>query len=159
MPRNQRQQLEDQAPLLYSSLTTRRSSYPTWVLVVSSPFPHVIEKLNKVAHLLLSSNHAFDASPYVDDIAAAMPWLLESAPIPLSYCYKSIAINLCFVCDIHGDNHIPLSEAHLKILQVCFTVLLHCFIEAPYGNVLKHHIGSGYLYFSIAGRTYGISFK
>jgi len=82
---------------------------------------------NEVAQLLLSSNCAFQVPPYVNDIAAAMPWLLESAPIPLSYCYKSIAINLRLVCDIHGDNHIPLFAAHLKILQVCYTVLLHCF--------------------------------
>jgi len=91
--------------------TTKYSSYPTWVLVVSSPFPHLIRRTdlgNEVAQLLLSSNCAFQVPPYVNDIAAAMPWLLESAPIPLSYCYKSIAINLRLVCDIHGDNHIPL---------------------------------------------------
>jgi len=62
-----------------------------------------------------------------EDIAAAMPWLLESAPIPLSYCYQSTVINLRLVCDRHGDNHIPLFEAHLKILQVCYTFLLRCF--------------------------------
>ena len=81
--------VEDQVPLLYSSLTTRRSTYPTWVLVVSSHFPHVIRRTdlgNEVAQLLLSSNRAFEVPPYVNDIAAAMPWLLESAPIPLSYC-------------------------------------------------------------------------
>ena len=72
MPRNQRQQLQDHSPLLYSSLTTRHSSYPTWVLVVSSPFPHVIRRNelgNEVAQLLLSSNRGFKVPPYVNDIA------------------------------------------------------------------------------------------
>ena len=76
MPRNQRQQLQDHSTQLYSSLTTRHSSYPTWVLVVSSPFPHVIRRTelgNEVAQLLLSSNHAFQVPPYVNDISAAMP--------------------------------------------------------------------------------------
>jgi hypothetical protein len=138
MPRNQRQQLEDQAPLLYSSLTTWCSTYLTWVLVVSSHFPHVIRRTdlgNEVAQLLLSSNCAFKVPPYVNDIAAAMPWLLESASIPLSYYYKSVAINLHLVCDSHGDKHIRPIDAHLKILQVCYTVLLHCF----YPNTIWEH--------------------
>jgi hypothetical protein len=59
MPRNQRQQLQDHSPILYSSLTTLNSSYPIWVLVVSSPFPHVIRRTelgDEVPQLLLSSN-------------------------------------------------------------------------------------------------------
>jgi hypothetical protein len=119
MPRNQPQQLEDQAPLLYSSLMTQRSSYPTWVLVVNSPFPHVIRRNdlgNEVAQLLLSLNHAFEVPPSVNNIDAVMPWLLKSAPIPLSYCYKSVVINLRLVCDSHGDNHIRPIDTHLKIL-------------------------------------------
>ena len=100
MPRNQHQQLQEQSPLLYSSLTTRRSSYPTWVLVVSSPFPHVIRRTdlgNEVAQLLFSSNRAFQVPPYVNDISTSMPWLLESAPIPLFYCYKLVSNTLSFV--------------------------------------------------------------
>ncbi len=111
-------------------LTTRSSSYLTWVLVVSSPFPHMIRRIdlgNEVAQLLISSNRAFQVPPYVNNIAAAIPQLLESAPIPLSYCYISVVTNLHFVCDIHGDNHIPLFDTHHKILQVFFNVVLHCF--------------------------------
>jgi hypothetical protein len=63
MPCYQHRQLQDHSPLLYSSLMTRRSSYLTWVLVVSSPFPHVIGRTdlgNEVAQLLLSSNRGFE---------------------------------------------------------------------------------------------------
>jgi hypothetical protein len=97
---------------------TQHSSYPTWLLVVSLPTPHIIKRTdlgNEIAELLVSSNHAFKIPPFVNDIAAVMPWLLESAPIPLSYCYKSVATNLHFVCDSHGDYHSHPLDAHLSI--------------------------------------------
>jgi len=157
MPRNQRQQLQDHSPLLYSSLTTRNSSYPIWVLVVSSPFPHVIRRTelgDEVPQLLLSSNRGL-------------------------------------VCESHGDNHILPIDAHLKILQVCYTVLLHYFYtdtvwESAEAAIMAHlperwggkiHIegfqhvlqdgyyyiqhlfGSGYLYFPTTVCTYGILFE
>jgi hypothetical protein len=86
--------------------------------------------VNDVAQLLISFSCAFQVPTFVNNIAAVMPWLLESAPIPLSYCYKTVAINLHFVCDSHGDYHIHPLDDHLSILQVCFNNVLHNFYGA-----------------------------
>jgi len=62
MPHNRHQQQENPAPLLYSSLSTRRSSYLTRLLIVSSPTPDVIKRTdlgNEISQLLISSNRAF----------------------------------------------------------------------------------------------------
>jgi len=100
---------------------------------VSLPTPHIIRRTdlgNEVAQLFISSNHAFQVPPFVNDIAVVMPWLVELAPIPLSYCYRTVAINLCFVCDSHGDYHIHPLDTHLLILWVCFNNALHNFYGA-----------------------------
>jgi hypothetical protein len=65
----------------------------------------------------ISSNCAPQVPPIVSDIAESMIWLLESAPIPLSYSYKAVAVNLGFVCNVNGDYH-PF-DAHLRSTIVC----------------------------------------
>jgi len=82
---------------------------------------------NAVFQLLISSNHAFQVPPIMNDIAAVLPWLLESAPIQLSYCYQTVALNLHFVYGSHGEYHIHPIDAHLSITRVCFNNLLHNF--------------------------------
>jgi len=102
----------------------------TFLLIVSSSTSYVIKRLyvgNAVFQLLISSNHAFQVPPIVNDIAAVLPWLLESAPIQLSYCYQTVALNLHFVYGSHGEYHIHPIDAHLSITRVCFNNLLHNF--------------------------------
>jgi len=121
-------------PLLYSSLTTRRSSYPTWLLIKSSPIPNVVRRMdlgNEAAQVLLSSNRALEVPPIVDDIAATLPWLLRSAPFPLLSCYMPIAVNLQFAADCQGDYHIHPFEAHLKISIVCMKQMLFNYFSDP----------------------------
>jgi hypothetical protein len=69
----------------------------------------------------------FQVPPFVNDIAAVLPWLLESAPIPLSYCYQSVAVNLHFACNSNGDYHIHPLDAHLRIAIICLNRVLHNF--------------------------------
>ena len=87
MPRQrQQQQLGNRVPLLFSSLSTRQSSYPTWLVILSTPTPHVIKRSdlgNEVADLLLLSYRAFPVPPMVNDIASALSWLVDTAPTPL----------------------------------------------------------------------------
>jgi hypothetical protein len=91
------------------------------LLIVSSSTP-VIKRLmdvgNKLSQIHISSNHTFQVPPFVSHIAAVIPWLLELAPTLLCYCYKAAAVNLCFVCDSHGDYHIHPLDAHLSITGV-----------------------------------------
>ena len=108
MPRNQQQQNDNQTPVLHSVLSTWRTSFLTFLLIVSSSTPHVINRLdvgNEVYQLLISSNRAFQVPPIVNNIAAVLPWLLESAPI----------------------NHIHPLDVHNRIARVCFNNLLHNF--------------------------------
>ncbi len=132
MPRQRRQQnLRDPAPLLYSCLTTRRSSFPTWLLIVgSTPIPYVIKRSDlgtEVTQLLLSSNRALPVPPLVDDIASVLSWLLYTDHFPLHNCYKSIAVNLEFVCDVNCDYHIHPLDAHFKMSIICMNRILYDF--------------------------------
>jgi hypothetical protein len=72
-------------PPLYSAMTTRRSSFPTWLLIVGRPsthMPHLIKRAdlgNEVLHILISSNCALQVPPIVNDIAESLEWLIESS--------------------------------------------------------------------------------
>lgn len=132
MSQQQRRRTTTQAPLLYTSLSTRRSSFPSWLLIISSPTPHVIKRSdlgNEVSELLINSNRALQVPPLVNDIAESMQWLLTQAPVPLSYCYRAVAVNLLFVCDFTGEYHIYPYDAHLKIAMVCMNKLVYSFLH------------------------------
>jgi len=70
---------------------------------------------------------AVGSDPTVLLLPEALPWLLQLAPITLSYCYQSVAINLHFVCDIIVVYHVQPHDAYLRITTVCFNSLLHNF--------------------------------
>jgi hypothetical protein len=132
--RGRQQSAEAPVPLLYSSLTTRRSSYPAWLLIKSSPIQNVVRRMdlgNEAAQVLLSSNCALEVPPIINDIAATLPWLLRSAPFPLLSCYMPIVVNLQFVADCQGDYHIHPFEAHLKISIVCINRMLFNYFSDP----------------------------
>jgi hypothetical protein len=80
-----------------------------------------------IFQLLFSSEHAFQVPPFVNDIAAVLPWLLQSAQIPLSYCYQLVTVNLHFVCYSNGDYHIYHLDAHLRIAIICLNNVLRDF--------------------------------
>ncbi len=136
MPRNHHQHLDQgqqRCPLSYSSLSTRRFSYPTWILLKSSAvgvMPVLICRAdigNELTQVLLASHHVVPVPPLVNDIAEALQWLLSEAPIPLGYCYRDVLINLGFVCDVSLPHHIHPKDAHLQIAHVAMNNLLHNF--------------------------------
>ena len=136
-------------PLLYSSLSTRRSTFPTWLLINSSPTPHVVKRSdlgNEVSQLLISSSRAQQIPPLVNDIAASLQWLLEAAPIPLAYCYSPVAVNLQFVCSFDDINHIHPLDAHLTIAIVCMNHVLYIFfpplVVGEAVNAVKYYLAS-----------------
>ncbi len=140
MPR-QRQQREQQSgnsvPFYFSNLSTRRSSYPTWVVIRSSPAPQIVKRSDlgiEVAQLLIRSNRALPVPPFVNDIASALSWLVDTAPAALLLtCYRPIQHNLLYVCDRNCNHHIHLVLAHRIIASLCMTrLLLHLYPENIY---------------------------
>jgi hypothetical protein len=80
---------------------------------------------NEAAQTLISSHHALALPPIVNDMAASMPWILQSAPILLQSCYLLMAVNLQFLCNCIGDFHIHPFEVHLKNLILCMMTSFH----------------------------------
>ena len=79
---------------------------------------------NQICSALLTPGRAVAVPPLVDDIADALIWLLDDAPIPLRCTYKVVANNLLRVCIIN-DDHIHPFEAHFRLTMVASTILIH----------------------------------
>jgi hypothetical protein len=136
------------ASLIYSSLTTRRSSYPRWVLIKSSPLPVFIRRShfgNEVFSLLLAANCTLSVPPLVNDIVESLTWLLVEAPFPLRVCYRGISLTLLLVCDHRDSAHIHPLDAHEKIAMIAMSNVMDAFSPRFYPNahdVLKSYIRS-----------------
>ncbi len=61
---------------------------------------------------LLSSDRVLPVPPIVNDIAGALPWLLEMKPLEI--VYRSVAVNLLLVCDWQSPSHISPYDAHFR---------------------------------------------
>ncbi len=130
---------QSDVPLLYSSLSTRHSTYPRWVLLTSSPIPILMKRSdlgNEICQGLLSSNRALPVPPLVNDIVELLSWLLTEAPFPLATSYASIAISLRCVCDVSGSHHIHPFEAHFKITMIAMSSILSTFSPMLYNAVM-----------------------
>jgi hypothetical protein len=131
MTRQQRRHTPpDPAPLIYTSLSTRRSSYPTWMLIKSSPTPHIVRRSdlgNEATELLFSMNRAVQVPPLVNDVAESLDWLAHSAPLPLAYCRRTIIVCLEEVCDFNSRSYIHPLNAHFSIMMVALSTVLDNF--------------------------------
>lgn len=138
MPRQRRQQQSgDPVPFYFSSLSTRRSRYPIWLVIRSTPAPQVMKRSelgNEVTEILIHSNRALPVPPLVNDIASALSWLVDTAPTPLLLCcYRLIARNLLFVCDVNCNHHIHPVVAHQIIALLCMaSILFDCYPREIY---------------------------
>jgi hypothetical protein len=138
---------QNEVPLLYSSLSTHRSTYPVWVLLLTSPIPTVLKRSdlrNELCQALLSSNHAVAVPPLVNDIADSLGWLLWEAPFPLAVLYATIAINLHYVCECNNNGHIHPFEAHFELTMVTMGNIMLAFLPSQYDNavnMLRFYLG------------------
>ena len=127
---------QSDAPPFYSSLSTRRSTYPTWVLLTSSSIPTLIKRSdvgNDICQVLLSSHCALPVPPLVDDIAETLSWLLTEAPFPFATAYASIARCLLCVC----QHQIHPVEAHFKITMIAMSNILLVFPPVLYDHAME----------------------
>lgn len=125
MPRRQQIRRRRQSPpLIYCPLSTRSSSYPAWVMLETSSTPIMIKTSDLCSSLalqgFLSSNQVLPVPPMVNDIAEALPWLLEAFPI----LYRAVAINLFMVCNWQSLHHISPYDAHFRLSMVAINKLL-----------------------------------
>jgi hypothetical protein len=127
MPHNWQQQHENPAPLLYYHCPPGVQVF--WHGCWVSAHLYLTLLRDQIWEMKYSSYLFLPImlSRFLPLWTAVLPWLLESAPIPLSYCYQSVVVNLRFVCDSHGDYHIHPLDTHLAIATVCWNFMLHYF--------------------------------
>jgi hypothetical protein len=109
---------QSEAPLLYTHLTTRSSSYPKWILVKSRPLPIAIRRSdlgNDVCSVLLSSQRAVIVPPGVNNVADSLGWLLADAPFQVASCYRIVVQQLYFSC-LPDNPFLHPFNTHLKIV-------------------------------------------
>jgi hypothetical protein len=117
-----RRQQNHQYPLIFGPLSTRRSSYPTWVMMYSHSLPYAIKlsdlQNNAVVQALLGSERVLPVPRIVDDIAESLRWLLEDEVFPLSPFYRLVVTQLLLVCDWQSPFHVHPYDAHYKIILI-----------------------------------------
>jgi hypothetical protein len=67
---------------------------------------------------LLSSEQVLPVPSMVNDIAEALPWMLEAENFPLPFAYKAVLLQLYNLCDWRSELHISPYDAHLSIALV-----------------------------------------
>ena len=108
-------------PLLYSALTTRRWTYPKYIILRSHPLPVLIKRhdlgADNVFRLVVSSLQAIIVPPILNNIAEFLERLLaeEEAPpfFPFQRCYGAIIRVLCSAS--LPNNQVHLLDAHERI--------------------------------------------
>jgi hypothetical protein len=117
-----RRQQNHQYPLIFGPLSTRRSSYPTWVMMYSHSLPYAIKLSdlhnNAVVQALLGSERVLPVPCIVDDIAESLRWLLEVEVFPLSPFYMLVVTQLLLVCDWQSPFYVHPYDAHYKIMLI-----------------------------------------
>jgi len=123
MPRQpRRRQPNPQHPLIFGQLSTRRSSYTTWVMMYSHSLPYAIKlsdlQNDAVVQALLGLDRVLPVPRIVDDIAESLRWLLEDETFPLSPFYKVVVTQLLLVCDWQSIFHVDPYDAHYTIISI-----------------------------------------
>ena len=117
--------------MIYSALTTRRSTYPTWILIKGDPMLVAIKRVylgNEISESLISSRRAVVVPPMVDDIAEALTWILWDAPQPIGCSYALIIINLYDICTF-GSTSMHIREAHFRLTLMAMSCVLYSYFS------------------------------
>ncbi len=125
------------SPLLYRSLSTRRCSYPTYIMLINSPTPIPIKRQylgNDVCMSLVTSGRAVPLPPLVDNIADTLYWLQGiNSLMHLRCIYNSVAKNLLRVC-IVDEAHIHPFDAHYHLALIATYALIQMNFRHPEHN-------------------------
>jgi hypothetical protein len=108
-------------PLIYRPMSTRRSSYPKYIMLINGESLIPIRCIilgNDICLALIASSRAWELPPIVDDVADALGWLCTgNSPIQLRCIYDSVAVNLLRVCP-RSRNHLHPYSAHFKLAVI-----------------------------------------
>jgi hypothetical protein len=127
-------------PLLYTSLSTRRCSYPNYIMLLNATTPIPIKRQilgNDVCLSLVTSGRAVPLPPLVDDIADTLSWLQEiNSPMHLRCIYNAVSFNLLRVC-ILDEAHIHPLDAHYELALIATDILIQTHFPAEFdGNII-----------------------
>jgi hypothetical protein len=115
-------------PLLYRSLSTRRASYPKYIMLKNGDTPIPIKQHylgNDNCSTLVLSGHAVTLPPMVDDIADALYWLQGIFSPPLLRCTHSVIAKILMRVCIVDEEHIHPFEAHFQLGMIAIHVLFN----------------------------------
>ncbi len=88
------------APVIYSALTTRRSSYPKWVFLKSPSIPVLMKHINlsdNAYRTLLSLQHAVIVPPILNNVVDCLGLLLWHVPFCVQLEDAIVWSPICFM--------------------------------------------------------------
>lgn len=118
---------KEHSPLILTSLSTRRRSYPKWILISSFPLPTPILCTsigNDVCDLLLSCHRAIVVPPSMNNVADSLIWILNGAPFPFASCYHTVVKELYWWCQAGCSINPSASDAQKKIIVLAMCSLI-----------------------------------
>ncbi len=114
--------------LLYRPLSTRRCSYPKFIMLRNGATPIPIKRQhlgNDNCAALVASGHAVSVPPIINNIADFLYRLQElDSSIHLRCIYNIVAKNLMRVC-IEDEDHIHPFQAHLRLAITSGSILIN----------------------------------
>ena len=134
---NQDGNVRNNNPVLYRSLSTRRCSYPNYIILINLPTPIPIKRQslgNDVCLSLVTLGRALPLPPLVDDIADTLYWLQDvNSPVHLRCIYNIVAKNLLRVC-ILDEAHIHPLDAHYRLALLATYVLIQTHVHPAHDD-------------------------
>ncbi len=114
----------EHSPLILTSLSTRRRSYPKWILISSFPLPTPVlcsSIGDDVCDSLLSCHCAIVVPPSMNHVADSLIWILNGAPFPFASCYHTVVKELYQWCQAGFGVNPSASHAQkkIKLLAMC----------------------------------------
>ena len=113
-------------PLIYTSLTTRRRSYPRWIIIKGSPLPIPVQRAtigNDVCLALLSERRAVEVPAFLNNVVDSLGWLQTEAPFPLATCY-GVLVRQLYLCTQPNYNILDPQHSHMNIIISSMHLLL-----------------------------------
>jgi hypothetical protein len=130
------------APVIYRALTTRRSSYPKWVFLKSSPIPLLMKRVdlgNDAYTTLISVQCAIIVPPILNNVADCLRLLLFCVPFPcpVGRCYRVMTNMLYTACLPSSQIHLFDTHNRIALCALASMILFHPGHEETYYSAIE----------------------